>query len=990
MKRKADISDAALLQGGAPVHFTFDGRALTGKSGDTVGSALLANNIHLVARSFKYHRPRGIISIGSEEPCALLTTHDDATSEPNTRVTQIPLRAGMQLESQNRWPSLRHDVFSGLNWLSAFLPAGFYYKTFMGPKGGWPFYERVIRHMAGLGRAPQVADAARYESNFAHCDVLVAGGGAAGLAAALAAGQSGAEVILAEEQGHVGLGLLSETGTIDGKSPRDWAADVYDRLQALPNVTILRATTVTGVYEDNFVTLTERDPALNQQGNQPRQRLWKLRTREIVMATGATERPVLFANNDRPGVMLASAALAYADRYGVLAGSRAVVATSHDGGCMAACALHDHGLAVAAVVDSRDSAAPEVRSALSARGIAYIAQSDVIGVEGRQHVKSVQLRNRITMSTQNIACDLVAMAGGWSPNAHLFAHTRRPLRYDVDIGAFVPGSDAPHFHVAGACSGRFGLADVISTGYAAGQAACIACGLKEAPSAVFPTVVATDYPVTPPSQVPKNLAEKQVFVDLQNDVTMADIRLATRENYAAVEHLKRYTTLGMGTDQGKLGNLNGLAVLADVRGVDIGQLGTTTFRPPYTPITFAAIQGQDHGDTHHPVRHGAAHDLHAAAGAVWTNAGLWKRPQFYPQPDESDLDAVNREVRSVRNGAGVVDVSTLGKLDLQGPDVIELLERVYMNGFRTLPVGKGRYGVMLREDGMVFDDGVTMRLGETHYLMSTTTGQIQQVYEHLTRQLATEWRDLDVFVTDVTECWFSCALAGPKAQEILEGLTDIDLSSDALPFMGYAKGRIAGLVARLFRISFSGELSYEINVSSNQGAALWQRLLDHGAPMGLKPYGVESMGVMRIEKGLFVVGREADGRVSADDLGLGRMASRKKTYVGSQAQRLSGVTGGNRRQLVGLRPVDTEQKIPRGASILPPDAPEGAAAPIGHVTSQAYSPTLNCSIALALVENGFDRITTQAIAAGPVDNKRVVVEIVDPVFIDPKGERLHV
>ncbi|MBK0326200.1 sarcosine oxidase subunit alpha family protein [Rhodobacteraceae bacterium F11138] len=987
MARKADLSDAAMLAE-ATVTFTFDGKTFTGRAGDTVASALLANDVHMVARSFKYHRPRGIISIGSEEPCALLTVTENGTTEPNTRATQIPLQDGLQLRSQNRWPSLGTDVFGVLNRFSAFFPAGFYYKTFMGPKGAWPFYERIIRRMAGLGQAPEMPDPARYESNFAHCDVLVAGGGAAGLSAALAAGRSGARVMLAEEQDHTGLGLLPESATIDGCAPRDWAAAMLRALQDLPNVRILQATTVAGVYDHNFVTLTERRPLLNGDAPQPRQRLWKLRAREIVMATGAAERPVLFANNDLPGVMLSSAVRAYADRYGVLAGKQAVVATSHDGGCLTACALADHGISIGAVVDSRATCAPDVAAALAKRGIGYIASSDVVAATGRKHVTGAEIRDRATGQTHRVDCDLVAMAGGWSPNAHLYAHTRRPLEYDRTLGAFVPGNEAPNFHSAGACAGKFGLAAAIAGGTEAGQAAAASCGLA-VDQTERPRVIGQDYPVAPPDGIPAGLREKSTFVDLQNDVTMADIRLATRENYAAVEHLKRYTTLGMGTDQGKLGNLNGLAVLADLRGVDVAQLGTTTFRPPYTPITFAAVQGQDHGEAHHPVRRGPAHDAHERLGAVWTNAGLWKRPQFYPRPGETDLEAVNREVLAVRSGAGIVDVSTLGKIDIQGPGAIELLERVYMNGFRSLPVGKGRYGVMLREDGMVFDDGVTMRLSETHFLMSTTTGQVQQVHEHLTRQLADRWPGPDVFVTDVTENWFSCALAGPKAREVLAGLTDIDLSPDALPFMGCAQGKVAGLDARLFRISFSGELSYEINVSSDCGAALWNRLLDHGAPMGLIHYGVESMGVMRVEKGLFVVGREADGRMTADDLGLGRMASRKKDYIGAQAQRLPGVTGAGRRQLVGLRPVDAAQTIPRGASIIAADAPDGPAPPIGHVTSQVFSPHLKSSIALAAIEDGRARMDTQVLAAGPLEGRRVAATIVDPVFIDPQGERLH-
>lgn len=990
MARSTKDGAGALIDPHLPLDFTFDGRHLSGMQGDTVASALLANGVDLVARSFKYHRPRGIVSAGSEEPAALLTVCTEGLEEPNTRATQALLADGMTVLSQNRWPSLGADVFGVLDKVSAFLPSGFYYKTFMGPGRAWPLYEWVIRHMAGLGKVPAEPTTGRFERVFAHCDVLVAGGGAAGLAAALAAGRAGARVILAEEQSRPGLGLLPESGTIDGQTPWDWAGHVLAELATLPNVRVLSATTVAGLYDHNMVTLAEREPALNAPGAQPRQRLWKVRPREIVLAIGAVERPVLCANNDRPGVMLAGAAEAYADRFAVRVGKRAVVATSHDGGCRTALRLQAHGIEVAAVVDSRQSVPADVAARLDAQGIRYVGGADVTAVAGRRRVNGVNVRARDGGAVMSFDCDLLAMAGGWSPNVHLFAHTRAPLAYDADICAFVPGEARPHVQSAGACKGVFGLEMAIRDGFTAGGSAAVACGLT-VPENLFPEVVGTDdFQPRPPTSLPQGLQQKRVFVDLQNDVTVADIHLATRENYGAVEHLKRYTTLGMGTDQGKLGNLNGLAVLADIRGVDVGDLGTTTFRPPYTPITFGAVIGNDEGEWRHPIRRSAAHRQHEAANAHWVNAGLWKRPQFYPKPGETDLEAVNREVLSVRSGAGIVDVSTLGKIDIQGPDAVELLQRVYMNGFRTLPVGKGRYGVMLREDGMIFDDGVTMRIGETHFIMSTTTGQIQQVLEHLTRLLATECRDLEVFVTDVTESWFSCALAGPDARRILEGVTEgIDLSPAALPFMGCAEGAVAGLPARLFRISFSGELSYEINVPSDCGAALWQRLLAHGAELGLKVYGVESMGVMRVEKGYFVVGREADGRTTPEDLGIGRMASRKKSYVGSAALTLPALNEPGRRQLVGLMPVAPGKKVPRGATITEQGDHEGGAAPIGHVTSQVFSPNLGCGIALALVADGRERIGKQLIAASPLEGGSVAVEVVEPVFIDPKGERLN-
>ncbi|WP_373083726.1 sarcosine oxidase subunit alpha family protein [Sneathiella sp.] len=990
MRRPTKEDVGALIDPHTTLDFTFDGKQMTGFQGDTVASALLANGIDLVARSFKYHRPRGIVSAASEEPSALMTVRIDGLEEPNTRATQALLQDGMAVQSQNRWPSLEVDVFGVLNSASAFLPSGFYYKTFMAPSRAWPFYEWVIRHIAGLGKVPAEPPTGRYERTFAHCDVLVAGGGAAGLVAALSAGRAGARVIIAEEQSHLGLGLLPETGTIDGMKPWDWVGKVVAELTSMPNVRVLRATTVVGLYDHNMVTLAERLPALNTAEAQPRQRLWKLRPREIVLAIGSIERPVLFENNDRPGVMLASAIEAYADRFNVLAGRRAVVATSHDGGSLTALRLKKHGIDIAAVVDSRNAISADVAAALKAQDIRCVTGADVVAATGRRHVNGVRVRLRSGDVDMDIDCDLVALAGGWSPNVHLFAHTRASLGYDADLGAFVPGEAPLHVHSAGACHGVFGLADAIRDGLTAGHNAIAACGLTPA-DVVMPDITGGhEFQPRPPVGLPQGLNQNRVFVDLQNDVTVADIHLATRENYGAVEHLKRYTTLGMGTDQGKLGNLNGLAVLADIRGVEVGDLGTTTYRPPYTPITFASVIGGDKGEQNHPTRRNAAHRLHAEANAHWVNAGLWKRPQFYPQAGESDLEAVNREVLSVRACAGIVDVSTLGKIDVQGPDAIELLERVYMNGFRTLPVGKGRYGVMLRDDGMIFDDGVTMRIGETHFIMSTTTGQIQQVVEHLTRMLATECRNLDVFVTNVTESWFSCALAGPDARRVLKGVTEgIDLSPTALPFMGCAEGVVAGLPARLFRISFSGELSYEINVPSDCGTALWKRLLAHGADLGLKVYGVESMGVMRVEKGYFVVGREADGRVTPDDLGLGRMASKKKSYIGSAALNLPALKEPGRRQLVGLVPVAPGIKVPRGATIVEKGVHEGGAPPIGHVTSQVFSPCLGHGVALALVAGGRARMGEHLTAASPLEGGDVVVEVVDPVFIDPKGERLN-
>ncbi|MEO3427487.1 sarcosine oxidase subunit alpha family protein [Pelagibius sp. CAU 1746] len=992
MSAVRQASGGLLIDRNRPLSFTFDGRRFSGFAGDTLASALLASDVHLFGRSFKYHRPRGVMTLGSDEPCALVELGEDGAREPNTRATQVELHDGLVASSQNRWPSLGADVFSVLDRFPSLLPAGFYYKTFMAPKGMWPLYERFIRRMAGLGRAAEHIDPARYEKSFAHCDVLVIGGGAAGLSAALAAGHAGARVILADDQPRMGLGLLGREGSIDGGQPFDWARRSEEELAAMPNVRLLRRSTVTGCYEDNLLTIVQQvqPDVLFGQAPQARQRLWKVRARQVVLAAGAFERPLLFANNDRPGIMLSSAVVGYLDRYGVAVGQKAVVATSHDGGYLDACRLADRGLGVAAVADTRASAPDWAAAMLKKRGIEALRGWAVVDADGgRDGLRALWVQDRETGKRRRLPCDVAALSGGWTPSVHLYAHTRTPLAFDDRLQAFLPGEDLPGFRTAGACRGNFGLAAAVSDGQAAGTAAAAACGHTRRP----PPLRAEDgHPcgVPAPASVCGTAKEKRAFVDFQNDVTAGDIRLAVREGYEAPEHLKRYTTLGMGTDQGKLGNLNGLAVLAHARGMPLGGLGPTTFRPPFVPTTLGALIGADGGDHAHPLRRTAAHRLHEEAGATWLNAGLWKRPQFYRRAGESDLDAVNREVRTVRSGVGIVDVSTLGKLDIQGPDALDLVERVYMNGFRTLKAGKGRYGVMLREDGMIFDDGVTMRLAENHFLMSTTTGQVQAVYEHMTRLLETEWQQLDAFVTDVTENWFACALVGPAARAVLERLApDTDLTPETLPFMACTQGTVAGIPARIFRISFSGELSFEINVPSDYGPALWSALLDAGRPEGLIHYGVESMGVMRIEKGYFVVGREADGRTTPDDLGLGRMASRKKNYIGRPALDVPAYTEDGRRQLVGVVTADQEERIPLGAHLVAPPEAGGAGLSLGYVTSQAFSPTLGRHVALALLENGRSRKGERLYAASPTAGRRVAVEVTEPVFVDPEGKRLH-
>lgn len=971
------IGGAGLHPGAGEVRFQFDGRAYRGQAGDSLASALIANNVRVVARSFKYHRPRGITGIGAEEAAGLLAIERATGDEPNTRATTVELYEGLSARGQNAWPSVNFDLSAWLNLASPLFPVGFYYKTFMAPAGAWMFYEHLIRRVAGLGTVPEAVDTEHYTSTHAHTDVLIAGGGAAGLSAALAAGRSGARVILVDENPWLGLGLLGEDARIDGERASDWAANAVAALSVMDNVRVLTRTTVAGRYEHGFVILCEkvREAPAGTGDPSPRWRLWKVRAGRVVLATGAIERPLVFANNDRPGVMTASAAVGYLLRHGVLPGSRIVVATENDSGHAAGAHLAQAGAQVT-VLDRRDTG-----TAIAAEAGATVEwSSGVLDIKGARGVRAA--RAATPKGERWLDCDLVAMAGGWSPALHLYAHTGGKPVWDEARGMFVPGVSEDGVICVGASNGSFDLADVLRQGHEA--------GLAGGSGATSPAPSVEGARSEKASAAFANLSDAggKAFVDLQGDVTVADLSLAVREGYRSIEHVKRYTTLGMGTDQGKLGNVNGVRAIAEARGEDVSAIGTTRFRPPYVPLPMGAVAAHQSPDLRHPMRRTAAHELHEEAGCVWLHAGAWLRPQFYRQGTETDLEAVNREVMAVRENVSIVDVSTLGKIELGGPDCIEFLNRIYTNGWSTLKVGMGRYGIMLREDGMVFDDGVTMRLAEDHYVMSTTSGGAGAVYEWMTRLLETRWSDLRVVLTPVTEQWFAAALAGPKARDVLARVCDgLDVSNEGLPFMAGRVGTIAGIPARIFRISFSGELSYEINVPADRGAELWQALLEAGAPENMEPYGLESMGVLRLEKGHFVIGREAEGRTNPDDIGLGRMVSSKKWFIGKEALGLPEMTVPNRRQLVGVVPVDPSQRIPYSAHLVLPDRPDEIGGAQGWIASLAYSPTLGHDIALALLEGGHDRIGEALIASAPIAGKKTPVTVVAPHFYDHEGSR---
>lgn len=954
------------------IGFTFDGRPLTGHPGDTLASALLANGIHLVGRSFKYHRPRGILSAGPEEPSALVRLEKGGYAEPNLRATQVELYEGLSAASQNAWPSLGFDLGAVTGLLSRLFVAGFYYKTFMHPRSLWMrLYEPLIRRAAGLGRAPRQRDPDRYDKMHAHCDVLVVGAGPAGLAAALEAARSGARVILADEQNELGgsllnASLLGSRETVEGMPAGEWIARAEAELASLPETRILRRTTATGYYDHNHLTLVERRTDHLPRGSAPgisRQRLWNLRAGRVVLATGAHERPLVFAGNDRPGIMLAGAARSYANRYGVRPGRRAVVLTNNDSAYRAALDLHAAGIAIAAILDLRPEATGALADQARAAGIPVMTGRAVTGTRGARRVKAVEVMaltpdgTGIVGEPVRIACDLLLMSGGWNPAVHLFSQSPGKLRWDEEKACFLPERSIQAVTCVGACAGDFGAGD-----FGAGEA-----------------------PMRPLWLLPSPAGLAKHFVDFQNDVTAADLLLASREGYQSVEHLKRYTTTGMGTDQGKTSNVNALAILAGSLAAPIPAVGTTTFRPPYTPVSFGTLAGRDVGALSDPVRVTPMHEAHVAAGAVFEDVGQWKRPWYFPRTGETMDEAVRRECRAVRQAVGALDASTLGKIDIQGPDAALFLDRVYTNAWGKLGIGRCRYGLMCREDGMVMDDGVTTRLGPDHFLMTTTTGNAAKVLDWLEDYLQTEWPGLRVHLTGVTEHWATAAIAGPRARELLAALAPgLDLSPESFPFMSMKEAEVAGLPARIFRISFTGELSYEINVPARHGAHLWTEILGLGAT----PYGTEAMHVLRAEKGYVIVGQETDGTVTPFDLGMGWIVSKQKAdFIGKRSFSRRDTSRSDRKQLVGLLTRDPREILPEGAQIV---ADPGGAAPVpmlGHVTSSYWSETLGRSIALALLKDGPSLV--DRIVHAPLGSRTVACQVTRPVFYDPEGARLH-
>ncbi len=993
MSQQFRTSAGGHIDRGKPLSFTFDGKSYQGYQGDTLASALLANGVHLVGRSFKYHRPRGILTAGSEEPNAIVELRSGPRKEPNTRATTIELFDGLVANSQNRWPSLTFDIMAVSNLLSPLLSAGFYYKTFMWPASFWTnVYEHLIRRAAGLGTAPTEADPDFYEQCHHHCDVLIVGAGPAGLAAARAAAATDARVVVVDEHPALGGSLNLETYTVDGKPGYEWAAAVAAKLGEMDNVRLFTRTTAFGYYDHNVVAAVEKvsDHLPVPPPGHPRQRMWLFYPQRVVLATGATERPLVFGNNDKPGVMLASAARAYVNAYGVKPGKRAIIATNNDDAYRSAIDLHRAGVYVAAVVDSRAHPRAPLAAELEQHSIRLISGSTVGAAEGRQRVSGAQIVSTLgdLLDPERISCDLILASGGWNPNVHLHSQSGAKPVYDESILSFAPGDPRQAEVSVGAARGSFALQDCLDQGHAAGAEAARAAGFKGRAPKKARTDDDSGYTLEALwiAPTPYNKPYKQ-FIDQQNDVKASDVELASQEGYDSVELLKRYTTQGMATDQGKTSNVNALALLACQRGEPIPQVGITTFRPPYVPVAMGVFAGHTVGSEFMPVRRTALHDWNEKQGAVFIEAGLWLRARYYPQkPDDTMYDCYVRETEATRSNVALVDVSTLGKIDIQGADAAEFLNRLYINNWLKLPIGRARYGVMLREDGMVYDDGTTSRLGENHYFMTTTTANAAGVLAHMEQYHQTEWPELDVVFCSVTEHWTGIAVAGPNSRKLLQKVIDIDIGNEAFPFMAVGECRLNNIPARLFRISFSGELAYEVNVPADYGEQAWLDLLEAGRELGVSVYGTEALGTMRIEKG-HVAGSELDGRTTARDLGLEGMANRAKHFIGKHNSERPALVGEGRLQVVGLKSLEPGRNLRIGAHLVDPAARlDSVSQSQGHVSATTYSPQLGCGIALGLLRDGAARHGEQLEAVFPLADEKLKVEVCHPVFIDPEGE----
>jgi len=997
MSQDYRLDKEGLINREKKISFKFNGKKYFGFEGDTLASALIANGIHLVGRSFKYHRPRGFFGAGVDEPYAIVQLYRNGETDPNCRATEQELFEGLEAKSVNCWPSVNFDIGAINNYLNKFFPAGFYYKTFMWPKSFWyKIYEPFIRKAAGFGVASEKHDKERYEHKYEYCDLLITGSGPSGLASAYAAAKNGAKVILAEDKPRFGGSLLTSEANIGNQSGKEWADNIITELKSMPNVIVKNRSQIFGYYDHNMMVMSERinDHLPKSKKFSPKQRLWYIRAKEVVISSGSIERPIVFGNNDTPGVVLASAAKEYLKVYGVLVGKKPIIFTNNDSAYETAIEFKKNGIS-ATVLDTRNNPDSEIINEAREMGINVKFSYVVVAAKGYKKVRSAEItkisENKKSLGTiENIDCDCICVSGFWTPTMHLSSQSGNKTIFNKEIDAFVPGTSKQRETTLGSAKGIFTLEETLKTSFEAGNK--ISKKITNNDNKISIPKVSekkhTEHDKFWCVPLPKNKKYKR-FLDFQNDVAVTDVELALREGYRSIEHVKRYTTLGMATDQGKTSNLNGLQLVSNIENKIVPAVGHTTFRPPYTPVTIGAIVGREVGKHSKPTRKSPMHYWHEKNNAVFVDAGIWLRPRYYKQGNEGLFEASKREAENVRKNVGVCDVTTLGKIDIKGPDAAEFLNRVYTNAWIKLPVGKARYGVMLREDGMVMDDGTTTRIAENHYHMTTTTAQAANVLAHLEYYLQVVWQNLKVNVVSTTEKWAGAAIAGPNSRNLLKKLfPNTDVSNEGLPFMGYVESKLFGVNARIFRISFSGELAYEVNVESDYGNFMWEKIIEIGKEFSIQPYGTEALSTLRIEMG-HVAGSELDGRTIPYDNGLQGMVSKKKDFIGKRSLNRQAFIVEDRQKVVGVVPLDKKTSIPEGSHLVKDPKANLPNPKLGHISASCWSVEYNNPFSLAILKDGKNMIGQKLFAMSPLKNKTIPVEIVSSHYVDPKGERVR-
>ena len=997
MSQNFRLEKEGLINRSKKISFKFNGKSFFGYEGDTLASALIANGVHLVGRSFKYHRPRGFFGAGVDDPYALVQLIRNNESIPNVKATEQELFEGLEAKSVNCWPNVNFDIGGINNFLRIFLPAGFYYKTFMWPKSFWyKIYEPFIRKAAGFGVVSHEPDKERYEHKYEYCDLLITGSGPSGLASAYSAAKNGAKVILAEDKPRFGGSLLTSDVNIGNESGKEWADKIITELKSMPNVVVKNRAQVFGYYDHNMLVMSERLTEHLPKSDKftPKQKLWYIRAKEVVISSGSIERPLVFGNNDTPGVLLSSAAKEYMKVYGVLVGKKPIIFTNNDSAYETAIEFKKNGVDPI-VLDSRKELSSDLIKEAKSLGINIKFEYVVVNANGYRKVKSADIAkisdDKTTLGKiENIVCDCICVSGFWTPTIHLASQSGGKTKFNEEIDAFIPSKSKQNETTVGSANGIFNLQDSLNTSFETGYNLSKKI-TKEDNKLSVPTVVekkSSKHDKFWCVPLPKGKKYKR-FLDFQNDVAVSDIEIAIREGYRSIEHVKRYTTLGMATDQGKTSNLNGLQLVSNLENKLVPEVGHTTFRPPYTPVSIGAIVGREVGKHSKPTRKSPMHSWHEKNNAVFVDAGLWLRPRFYKRGNETLFDASKREAENVRKNVGVCDVTTLGKIDVKGPDAAEFLNRVYTNAWLKLPVGKARYGVMLREDGIVMDDGTTTRVSENHYHMTTTTAQAANVLSHLEYYLQIVWPELNVNVVSTTEQWAGAAIAGPKSRELLQKLfPDTDCSNEGLPFMGFIETKLFGVYARIFRISFSGELAYEVNVESDYGNFMWEKIIEIGNEFKIQPYGTEALSTLRIEMG-HVAGSELDGRTTPFDTSLDGLLSKKKDFIGKRSMQKEAFISSKREKIVGVVPLDKKTSIPEGSYIVKDANTKLPNPKLGHVSASCWSVEYNNPFSLAIIKDGKNMIGQKLFALSPLKNKSIPVEIVSSHYVDPKGERVR-